>query len=50
MQKKENQKYKDEIEDFKKIIQEKEKDEEQIDPVQFTKDDNIDVRQMHLPP
>ena len=46
MQKKENQKYKEEIDDFKNIIEEKQQDEEQIDPLQFGKEDHFDVRNM----
>lgn len=47
MQKKENQKYKDEIEEFKKLIEAKEMDEEEID---LNNIDQEDVNYQNLPP
>lgn len=44
MQKKENQKYKEELEEFARIIKEKEMDEEQIDLGEFNKGDENDNR------
>jgi hypothetical protein len=47
MQKKENQKYKDEIEEFRKLIEAKEMDEEEID---LNNIDQEDVNYQNLPP
>lgn len=44
MQKKENQKYKEELEEFAQIIKDKEMDEEQIDLGEFNKGDENDNR------
>jgi hypothetical protein len=49
MQKKENKKYKDDIEEFKKYINEKKEDEEQIDIKQFTNENKDKTNMPPLP-
>lgn len=49
MQKKENKKYKDEIEEFKKYINEKKEDEEQIDIKQFANENNDKTNMPPIP-
>lgn len=49
MQKKENLKYKDEIEEFKKFINDRKEDEEQIDINKFANENNDKINMPPLP-
>lgn len=50
MQKKENEKYKQEIQEFRDIIDEKQKDEEPIDLAQYFKNKDEDERKSAVGP